>query len=255
MAVKKQLALEQAQRDGRRVSSMAKRHASAVALVWDTQLKQAVDHVVLVLHNNKGQGAKVAARPDVQYAIEQAIEAAIGLSMDRLDTSWNTGALLGNAMARRQARLVGEPKPKAFAPDAGLLGAFKDDLHAIGAAVQADLDKAIRAEDDEAIKKAVSGAVLRSRMVGEASTKYSAQNALGGAMEANGGHFKRWVTTSPVPCSICVALSQLAPILWSAEFPHSSPGLRDLKVYGGVLLGPPRHPNCACVLVAVKEPS
>lgn len=252
-ASKNQLAQEQAKRDGQRIASLAKRHASAVATEWDKQLQEAMAHILLVLGNNKGQGTKVANRPDVQYAIARAIEAATAMSVDRLDTSWNSGTLLGNAMARRQARLWGAGKPSAFVPDAGLLAGFKEDLDAIAAAVQSDIFKAVVAEDPDAVKKAVSAAVLRTRMVGEASTKFAAQNALGGAMEHTPGTRKRWVTTSPVPCSHCIALSQLAPILWSEEFPHAFPGLRDLKVYGGVLLGPPRHPNCACVLVAVKE--
>lgn len=252
-SAKEQLGVAQAQRDGRRIDSLAKKHASATAAVWDTQLQEALNHVFLVLHNNKGRGDKVAVRPDVVYAINSAVEAAVEQSMDRLDAGWNTGSLLGNAMARRQARMWGLPKPSTFQPDAGLLASFKGDMENLAKVVTEDLDKAIRSEDDETIKKAVSGAVLRSRMAGEASAKYGAQNALGGALEGTGGLRKRWVTTSPVPCSHCLALAALGPILWSSEFPHSFSGLRELKVYGGSLLGPPRHPNCACVLVAVKE--
>jgi hypothetical protein len=252
-ASKQQLAVSQSQRDGRRIHNLAKRHASAVGSVWDAELQEALNHIFLVLHNNKGRGDVVAQRPDIVYAITSAAEAASKVSMDRMDAAWNTGSLLGNAMARRQARMWGLPKPAPFAPDAGLLAALKGDVDNLGTVITAELDKAIRNEDDEAIKKAVSGVVLRSRMAGEASAKYAAQNALGGALEGSGGLYKRWVTTSPVPCSICVALEAHGPILWSAEFPHSFDGLRELKVYGGTLLGPPRHPNCACVLVAVKE--
>jgi len=253
-ASKEQLALTQAQRDGKRIHNLAKRHGSVLATVWDKEMHEALDYALLVLRNNKGRGEVVADRPDVIYAIAKAAEAAAQASEARLNIAWNSGSILGNAVARRQAKLWGLDKPKPFSPDKALLDSIKLDITAMGEDVREALDKAIRAEDEDAMGKAVSSVVLRSRMSGEAAAKFAAQGALGGALKAAGGVYKKWTTTSALPCTNCLALAAHPPILWADEFPHAFPGVPELKVYGGKLLSPPRHPNCACVLVATKEP-
>ena len=34
------------------------------------------------------------------------------------------------------------------------------------------------------------------------------------------------------------------------QFVKAPKGIKPLKVYNDILLGPPRHPNCRCILVA-----
>lgn len=252
-ASKEQLALTQAQRDGKRIHNLAKRHGSAVASVWDAQLQEALDYVLLVMRNNKGRGKVVAQRPDVVYAVASAAISSAEQSRGRLNVAWNTGSLLGNAVARRQAKLWGLAKPKPFSPDTALLQSLQTDVEVMAGDVREAMIQAILDEDEEALQKAVSKVVLRSRMSGEAAAKFGAQGALSGALESAGGLYKKWMTTSALPCSHCLTLAAHPAILWSEEFPHAFDGLPELKVYGGKLMGPPRHPNCACVLVAVKE--
>lgn len=103
-------------------------------------------------------------------------------------------------------------------------------------------------EDHSKLIKAIS---LRQQMSVEASLKYAVAITMESEL-ASPDTMKMWVATSKEPCSHCRRLNGLVRE-WGEEFPHSFLGVSKLRVYGGVLLGPLRHPNCLCVLIRVPK--
>lgn len=161
-------------------------------------------------------------------------------SQDRLKTllekAWRAGELLGNAAARRQASSLKESKPSYIEAD-----------RSVYRKLLSDLKKIIREE-----KAGSSRLKWRISLVLEAAVKQSANTVLTTACErlseSSLSLRKRWLTTSPAPCSHCAKLSGTVVDV-DESFPESFDGIRDLGVYRGSLDAPPRHPNCSCIIV------
>lgn len=253
LADESQKAASAAQRDGKRVRNLGKRYGLKAAKAYEDAIAEGLDYARLVAGNNPGRGDAVAKRPDVQFALESAARNAVQAATDQIEAGWAAGSLLGNTMARRQAAALGLPKPKAVLPNEETLAAIRDGMEAVSEELSKSILEALREENPEGIAKAVMRAKLRTDMAGEAAAKYSTQESVQAAMAQFDGLKKKWVPTSPVPCTHCIRLGEFGAILWDEEFPHEFPDAPKLAVYGGKLLGPPRHPRCACILVAVKE--
>ena len=165
-------------------------------------------------------------------------------NLERLfERAWSWGEILGNSAARKQAKALKLPKPKAVKADKVLHDSLKADLKRVLKEA-----KGISSDDSE-----WSGLLLRAKMVVEAATKMSATSALENAVRSKDTQ-KMWLTTSSVPCSHCKRLDGVV-VDWGKQFPKDFKGIKPLKSYRNTLLEPPRHPNCGCIVVVVfKNP-
>lgn len=163
-----------------------------------------------------------------------------------IDDSWTKGIALGMKASKDQGvQPMGKGSKSSVSIKESIL---KDVQRAIDDSEKLLTEAVESGSDPEKVNKAIT---LRLQMSGEASLK----NAIAETMEselASPDTQKMWVATSPEPCSHCRKLSGLVRD-WGEEFPHSFPGVYKLKVYGGILLGPLRHPNCLCILIRVPK--
>lgn len=152
-----------------------------------------------------------------------------------LSKSWTMGELLGNAAAKRQYASLGLGKSYAKKADTAILKNLEKDL------------KRIIAEGDSSQTR------LRAKMCVEAAVKQAYNSSFSEVM-SDTKTYKMWKTTSAMPCSHCKQLDGLV-VEWDKEFPKSFKGVKPLKSYRNELFYPPRHPNCACVIVPVRQES
>lgn len=166
---------------------------------------------------------------------------------DTLETAWSRGTTLGLKAVKDQ----GVAPSKSFSKSTLMKSLVDDTKRAID-----DAEKLLEASvvsgtdtDATAITKKIS---LRLQMTGEAALKTAMADTMESEL-ASPDTRKMWVSTNPrEACSHCTRLNGMIRD-WGEEFPHSFPGIYKLKVYGGVLLSPLRHPNCQCILVAVPK--
>ena len=234
------------------VTKAATKAAAASAKEWHAELKAAVDYIKLVRGNNLKRGEAVYDRPDVKFAIAQATEAAAKLAGERVDAGWTKGYNLGVDHALSEAVKVGVPAPEAVVLQSPLLDKLKGDASNLAGDANKKFRQASGAENwDEALDKLLKAYRLRGQMIAEASVKQAHAAAKAECLKG-GDTDAMWVAQlGGTPCSHCMRLHGTVRA-WGAAFPDEFYDLPHLGTWGP-LLGPPRHPNCRCVLVPVPK--
>lgn len=226
----------------------AKKLADSAGSLVGMAFQPALEYILTIGTNNPRE--KTIKRPDIKAAIAHTADAALAKASQTLHSAWDEGVTAGVAHAASEARRFKIKVSGASLSTAArkrLLG----DLESIMASAQAELLRSYLADGEDGLKAAQKRLAWRTSLAVEAAYKHGRSEAVDKAFLGK-GLYKQWVTTSSLPCSNCLALASLAPIPWEDEFPDVIEGVPILKVYAKRFLGPPRHPNCGCVLVLVE---
>lgn len=161
-----------------------------------------------------------------------------------IENSWDNGIKLGLNASKEQ----GVSSTSGSYNNETLQSILDDVKRSIDDAVTLLEESVTNASDVESIKKSI---ILRQQMASDAALKFAVAEVMESEL-ASPDTQKMWVPTSKVPCSHCAGLSGMVRD-WGEEFPHQFNGIYKLKVYGGVLLHPPRHVHCCCQIVVVPK--
>lgn len=236
------------------LDALSKKHQKQIAAYWDAASEEALRLLILVMENNpKKTRDQILKRPDVQAVLRKPYEQAAAKSEELLHKAWADAEVLSVKHAKGEFKLLGADW-KGHSLDTALLDALVGDLHKNA--------KAMRSRYSEALSGDLKGSTDKLRLVatdGSRRARYSAQVAVWGvaaqvrdSAAAAAGLNKMWVAVmDSQTCSHCKALNGMV-VGPGEEFPVQIEGAPLLKVYMGVLYGPPRHPNCRCVIVATK---
>ena len=231
------------------------KYQAQVEALWEKANKESLAFLNLILSNNPAKTpAQILARPDIQEALRQPYEEAAEKSEDLLRKAW------AESEADAVKKVKGEFKQtkedwKGHEADSDLLDAVVLDLHKNAKAMRSRYSAALKEPGEK-------GLAYRLKMITQDAKRragYSLTTVTWGAVTSTrdsafqkAGLNKMWVSRDwPNRCSHCKALhgTVVGP---GEQFPHAHPGLPVLGVYGGALFGPPRHPNCQCVVVGTK---
>lgn len=235
------------------LDALSQKHQKTIASYWESANQDALRLLVVVMKNNpKKTAAQILSRADVQEVLRAPYEEAAKKSEDLLKQAWSEAEALSVKHAKAEFGLIGAEWVD-HATDTALLDALVKDLHSNA--------KAMRSRYTEAMKDTSNA---KARMEGTAAdsirrARYSLQQAVWGVASQvkdtaaeNAGLNKMWVAVMDGnTCSHCKALHGMV-IGPGEQFPHDA-GDTTLATYKGTLFGPPRHPNCRCVLVATKQ--
>lgn len=238
----------------KRTAAIVAKYQPQVVALWDAASEESLAFLNLILKNNPLKSPQqILARPDVQEALREPYETAAEKSEELLRKAWAESEADSVQMLKGEFKLWKEGW-KGHAADLGLLDSLVSDLHKNAQAMRTRYRTALISPQKD-LKASLSGiAKDASRRAG-----YSLSVAVWGAATsvrdsayARAGLNKMWVSRmDEKTCTHCVRLhgKVVGP---GEEFPKDTPGAAFLKVYGGKLLGPPRHPNCRCVIVGTK---
>lgn len=206
--------------------------AAQTELEWARQVKRAIHHVMLVISNNPERPlTDILARPDIQQALHMPFQQAGLYTLRQVKKVWEEAA--GPEPSEYLSQLYGDVTKNSILSSARMHQALTQGPRA---SIQGRMN---RVGADLARRAGLSVRVAQVRAQTEKDLLKISQQ----------GKQKMWVSRmDESSCSACKALhGSIRPVL--VEFSHSA-GERSLRVYRD-LLGPPRHPNCRCRLVAV----
>lgn len=236
----------------RALTSLSEEYQDQVAEYWEAANKEALRLLVLVMENNpKKTPQQILLRPDVSAVLRQPYLEAAAKSKALLANAWSDAETLAVKHTRAEMKTLGVDWA-GHSLDAALLDALTDDLDRNAKAMR---DRFRAAMADPARAKARLTGVAED---GKRRARYSTQVAVWGAASEvrdtaadAAGLGKMWVAVLDAQtCSHCKALHGTV-LQAGLEFPADAGGT-VLGVYRDVLIGPPRHPNCRCVLALVK---
>jgi hypothetical protein len=162
--------------------------------------------------------------------------------------AWTRGINLGMVASKAQGV---QPRGSGVRDVVTLDSILKDLRRSIDDA-ETLLRNSVETSGESGVENIIKIITLRQQMSAEAALKYAVAETMESEL-ASPDTQKMWVSTNPKEaCSHCIRLHGMVRD-WGEEFPHQFPGLYKLKVYGGVLLGPLRHPNCRCILIAIPK--
>ena len=231
-------------------SNLAAKELADKAGSWvGMAFQPAVEYILTIGTNNPAE--KVARRPDVKAAIAHTAGAAKAKATEVLQSAWDEGVKAGFAHAQAEAK-AHKIKVAEVSLSRAVRRRLQNDLDAILEDAQRELLLGYQRGGEDGLKAAQKRLAWRASLAVEAAYKHARAEAVDKTFRSK-GLYKKWVTTSSLPCSNCLGLAALEPIPWEDEFPLVLDGIPILQVYAKNFFGPPRHPNCGCVLVLVKK--
>lgn len=231
--------------DAELLQAVASKWQQAGRKVWDKAAADALEYLTVVAGNNPGKtAAQILSRPDVQTMLQQPFASAAQETVGLLGDAFGEGVGVGRDIAARRLVELGSDAIGAPVEDQ-ILGSLEKDLHALSGTLAQRVAAAFSEKDMAKAGQALQRQALWASMALEAAAKQGANRAMLAEYEAAGA-MKRWRSRlASNTCKHCSALhGQVRPV----NAPFSSPGM---KVYGSVLLAPPRHPNCQCIIEPV----
>lgn len=222
--------------------------------------EDARQHVLTVMAANPRKDlVDLLNRPDVVEALHIPFDEAAAVAHDHIDQAWSIGVDSGVAQANAALKVLGLKKEAAAEVPTTTPEKMKVDVdHLADSASQHLVSLLLQGE-----KKDVSPVAEKIGRDAANRTRYSTQHSgtaahtqaelatLAKAAKKSGLDVRKmWVSRlGPATCGSCAALHGTVVDL-KAAFPASTFG-KVLPIYGGILHGPPRHPNCRCKLVPV----
>lgn len=237
--------------------------SDAAAHAWDEAGQEAVEALMdaIELNPDKTLAQIVATNVDLQDAMSVPFAEAAQSTAEQVTSAWVTGEKLGNAHAAKELKGVGLPATKGTAPDKSLevllgdldknAGVGAQKLQAAMGGDRAGIDAALQKVRTDMSRRAkytaqAAGYMAYTGAQEDAFKKAQAQAPKGVKIR------KMWVTRfGPGTCPQCAALHGTIVDVGTA-FPWKAtlhPSWKPQKPYMGFLGGPPRHPNCRCVIV------
>lgn len=233
------------------LAAVSDKYTKQVEALWEAANKEALHHLSLVMQNNPKKSVDtILRRLDVQSALRQPYEEAAKASEDILRKAWEAGEAEALKKVKGEFKLLGEDW-KGHELDEALLDSLVGDLHANAKAMRQRYREALTKDSTSSVKQRLT------ILTNDAKTRarYSVSTAVWGVSTQvresaidKAGLNKMWVAVlDSHTCTHCANLH--GTILKPGEQFSKTAGASKLKVYMGKLLGPPRHPNCRCILV------
>lgn len=234
------------------LDALSKTYQDQISKYWEDANKEALRLLVLVMQNNPMKSRdQILRRPDVRAVLREPYVEAAAKSEELLHKAWDEAEKLSVRHAKAEFKIL-DTGWQGHTLDPALRDALVADLHANAKAMRGRYREALR--DREKAAQRLQGVAND----GARRARYSIQAAVWGVAAqvrdsacAAAGLNKMWVAVlDDRTCAHCKALHGrvIGP---GAQFPADAGGT-SLGVYQGVLIGPPRHPNCRCVLVPTK---
>jgi hypothetical protein len=235
------------------LDALSKQYQSQVVALWEQANAEALRLLVLVMENNpKKSRIQILKRPDVKAVLREPYLEAAQRSEELLREAWDKAEAISVKHAKSDFKGLGADWIE-HAVDPSLRDALIADLHRNA--------KAMRMRYAQAMKDPNSPAVRLKSVADDAKTRarYSVQTGVWGiatqvkdSAAQSAGLNKMWIAVlDDATCTHCKALHGM--IIGPGEQFPSDAGANPLGVYLGVLFGPPRHPNCRCVLILTKR--
>jgi hypothetical protein len=231
------------------LGKIEEQYSAQIEKLWDDANAKALQLLTLIKQNNPNKTVdEIFARKDVQAVLKKPFDDAASKSEAIIREAW------GKAEADTVQKVKGEFKLgghdwKGHELDDSVLDSIVGDLHANAGAMR---DRYHDALNEGGISK-VEGVARDSRRRAKYSlivAIWEAANETRDSAFAFAGLNKMWVAVlDDKTCSHCKFLHGKV-INPGEQFIKVPKGIKPLKVYNGVLYGPPRHPNCRCILVA-----
>lgn len=230
-------------------------YENQVSKIWESAHAEASAHLMLVMKNNPHKTKEsILARPDVQSALRHPYEEAAQKTEKLIRSAWKAAEADTVKKVKGEFKLFGGVPWKGHETDTALLEALVEDVHRNAKDMRARYREILTAEHYRSSRVDGLGkdGALRAR--------YSLTTAIWGCAASvrdsalsKAGLYKQWVAVlDDSTCSECSSLDGMV-IKPYKSFPVQA-GKLKIKVYKNrPLVGPPRHPNCRCVLVGVKH--
>lgn len=228
--------------DGDKIAKVAAQWAEQAAKIWNVAVEDAQEHLALVLKNNPNKSPEdILKRPDVKAALTQPFEDAASRTVVLLHGAWDDGVGVGRGIARQRLREAGSASVGKQDVPPEVLDSLRVDLINLAETARTRVEAAFEEKDMEKVGKALARQRLWASMSIEMAVKRGANEALLAEYRAAGAG-KEWVSRlAKNTCAYCKLLhGQVKP--WDVPFDTLG------KVYGGVLMTPPRHPWCQCFI-------
>lgn len=229
------------------VSATAGRHMGIVAKSWDEGVKSVLAYLLVFMRTNPGTVDEDLLDPNFRERLIKASERAHEATIPLLEKAAINGSLMGFRGASHNFDDLGlklDEKFEFFGGD--LLLSLQSDLDHIANQFTDAVLAAVQTENEDKVKAVFRRYSMRTQMVAEAATKMYAYRTLIRYMQGS-PTVAEWRTTSAEPCKFCTYLNGQQRE-WGTPFE-----VPDFPIYGKVLYGPQLHPNCRCVLIAVKK--
>ena len=212
-------------------------------------LQPAVEYILTIGANNPAE--KTVKRLDVKAALNASEGVARNRLASSVDAAWIKGGGLGLRTGRAQMKALGLKPGKKNPVDIAALTSLKADVEAILSAIPSELTAGYLAGGKDGLVAAQKRLAYRMSLAVGAAVSMGDAAAMESLIDAE-KTVKVWKARSAVPCSHCMRLDGVERA-WGEPFPDHFDDLPPLKVYGGKLMGPPRHPNCLCGLVLKRK--
>lgn len=234
------------------MEALSAKYQNQIAAYWDEANKKALRLLILVMENNPQKSRnEILKRPDIRAILRQPYEQAAARSEALLRKAWDQGEQTAVKHTKAELKTL-KADWEGHELDLTLRDALIADLHANAKAMRSRYRDALRDRET---------AAHRLQVVSEDATRrarYSVQAAIWGVATqvrdtaaAAAGLNKIWIAVlDDQTCSHCKALH--ATVIGPGDQFPADAGATPLGVYQGALLGPPRHPNCRCVLVLTR---
>lgn len=229
--------------------------AVSLDLLWEQANAEALSFLTIVIKNNpKKAKSAILARPDIREALRYPYEQAARQSEELIREAWKASEVDTVQKVKAELKLLGEAW-QGYETDTALLDAVVADLHKNARAMRGRYTQALNQPNEGLAKrlKVITDDVKRRAVYSGSTAVWGVATQVRDSAFAKTGLNKMWLAVlDDRTCSHCRGLHKkvVGP---GEQFPAQIEGAPQLKVYRNVLFGPPRHPNCRCVIVGTKK--
>lgn len=252
--------VEQANGQSSALALALAQYAQAADAAWREAFRIAGSHVALVVQNNpRKTAAEILARPDIQQVLQIPFQRAAVVTENAIRSAWDEGVRRGLADANDDLRMIGLDGVPGGPLDTSMLDRLISDTYRNAGLAGDELRSRISGQQaitrthyvmsGESWGRRAQYGVEAAGKHAQAAVKEQAYAQL--AADTGIEIWKVWVTRfGPGTCVTCARLhgsrKRLGePFSATARFGTG----KALRVYGGDLGHPPRHPNCQCRIV------
>lgn len=228
------------------LSAISDSYVGKVGPLWEAANKEALSHLNLVMQNNPHKTVEsLLKRPDVESALRWPYEQAALKAESFIRESWEVAEKDSVAKAKGEMKLL-KADWKGYETDTDLLDDLVADLHANAKAMRSRYRSALTGDKDraQALQQLTGDARRRAEYTTSVAVWSVAAQVRDSAAKLAGLN-RMWLSRKDADtCTHCLDLHGV--VVGPGEaFPVSA-----LKTYKDrALWGPPRHPQCRCVVV------
>lgn len=224
------------------------KYTSEVEALWDEANSKALNLLAAIRQNNPTKTVdEIFARKDVQAVLSKPFDDAAKKSEELLRKAWSEAEEDSVQKVKGEFKLGGH-EWNGHEVDDSVLDSLVGDLFNNAKAMRSRYHEAL--SNDPSKLQGVANDSRRRANYSLTVSIWEAATQVRDSAFAIAGLNKMWVAVlDDNTCSHCAALHGTI-IKPGDQFPKAPKGTKLLKVYNDVLLGPPRHPRCRCILIA-----